>query len=195
MRTTRSARSALRDLRPFAPAVPRSVGTLSYPELPDPRRRPACRGASELSRSQPVDRGDRGLRYQLPTTSGGLCGPCGFGGTGDTRRVRRSAILARESGAGVGSRQTPRSKNLQYTPGSGLAEPALPGPLSGPLSILFHPSHASLGCAGCTGLRHMRRFTGNPVCGTKFATLSPIRVRIGPRCGPPAGVWTLIWRR
>jgi hypothetical protein len=41
------------------------------------------------------------------------------------------------------------------------------GPLSGPLWILFHASHASLGGTRRTRLRHMRRFTRNPVCGTK----------------------------
>jgi hypothetical protein len=40
------------------------------------------------------------------------------------------------------------------------------GPLSGPLWILFHVSHASLGGTRWTRLRHMRRLTGSPVCGT-----------------------------
>jgi hypothetical protein len=48
------------------------------------------------------------------------------------------------------------------------------GPLSGPLWILSHASHVSLLGTGCTRLRRLRRFTGNPVCGTKFAILGPI---------------------
>jgi len=48
-----------------------------------------------------------------------------------------------------------------------------PGPLSGPSSILSHVSHASLGSTGWMRLRRMRRFTGNPVCGTTSAMLVP----------------------
>jgi len=40
------------------------------------------------------------------------------------------------------------------------------GPSSGPLWIMSLASHVSLGGTGCTRLRRMRRFTGNPVCGT-----------------------------
>jgi hypothetical protein len=43
---------------------------------------------------------------------------------------------------------------------------SLSGPSSGPQWILSHVSHASPGCTRRTRLRHMRRFTQNPVCGT-----------------------------
>jgi hypothetical protein len=39
-------------------------------------------------------------------------------------------------------------------------------PLSEPLWALFLASHASLGRRFWTRVRHMRRFTGHPVCGT-----------------------------
>lgn len=42
-----------------------------------------------------------------------------------------------------------------------------------PLWILSQASHVSPECTGCTWLRRMRRFTRNPVCGTK-SHLSPI---------------------
>ncbi len=39
--------------------------------------------------------------------------------------------------------------------------------------MVSHVSHASLRGAAGTRLRRMRRFTGNPVCGTKPAFIGP----------------------
>lgn len=43
-----------------------------------------------------------------------------------------------------------------------------------------------------TRLRRLRRFTENPVCGTKFLNLSPIHARIGLFCARGAAAWSVI---
>lgn len=105
---------------------------------------------------------------------------------GSPRSVRSAEGWGLLGGHGWGLSHGHGQRRNQAGWGVGLRRAAVesvrPGPLSGPLWILSHVSHVSHGCTACTRLRHMRRFTGNPVCGT---TSQPqhlvLRARATPR--------------
>jgi hypothetical protein len=80
------------------------------------------------------------------------------------RGCRHQATRTRPTGS-YGPPPTARSAKPTSATGSPCAAGSS-GPRSEPLSILSHASHVSLGCTGRSRLRRMKRFAGNPVCGT-----------------------------